>query len=304
MQHLAELLDGHAGLDRACTHPCRRTCRRPPPGPAWPAGDRRAPPARPGWPRVCGCSLGTWVLQVDQDCSRRSAARNHPPGPSGVTRSDYLAPSRLMFVHCTNMRIARPLTAAPPGCESAQRPGALRSVAAGGGNPRPSRPLGGPDTGPGQGEGMSQTTMGRHLGGLTAAVLAGALLAVAPLGLAGPRRRHGRWHRRRAPGPAGDGRQGGRGPDPEPRAGAEDRQARRVRGPEDPHQRGPQLRAVRAHLPRPARRRRRLRRGDRRRGPRPQHLGRADQQGPARVDHPARAQGQGHRPWPASRSTR
>ena len=42
---------------------------------------------------------------------------------------------------------------------------------------------------------------------------------------------------------------------------------------------GTQLRAVRAHLPRPARRRRRLRRGDRRRGPRPQHLGRADQQG-------------------------
>src|SRR4029079_9164020 len=80
-------------------------------------GGLRSPGARSGH----SCLPGRPRLR------RLSAARNHPSEPSGVTRSDYLAPSRLMFVHCTNMTM-------------------------------------------------------RHLGGLTAAVLAGALLAVAPLG--------------------------------------------------------------------------------------------------------------------------
>ena len=74
----------------------------------------------------------------------------------------------------------------------------------------------------------------RHLGGITAAVLAGALLTVAPIGarymqsLARSRQSAGR-HRWRTTGPAGDGRQGGHGADPEPRAAAEDQQARRLR---------------------------------------------------------------------------
>ena len=72
------------------------------------------------------------------------------------------------------------------------------------------------------------------------------------------------------------------------RTAAQDRRARRLRRQEGPHQRRPQLRAVRAHLPRPARRRRRLRGRHRRRGPRADHLGRPDQQDPAHVDRPRR----------------
>ena len=220
-----------------------------------------------------------------------------------MARSDYRPRCTLMFVHCTNMSLPRPLTAPRRlrVCATARhivrRPRAAWA-------PSDAAFSVGPTRASNTGEAMSQTVgetprrpHSRRSRGSSAHRGADGSLAMAG---GGPRRWHGRRHRRRTPGPARDGREGRRGADQEPRTAAEDRQARRLRRQAGPHQRRPQLRAVRAHLPRPARRRRRLRRRHRRRGPRAEHLGRPDQPDPARVDHPARPEGPGdHRRPPA-----
>ena len=112
-----------------------------------------------------------------------------------------------------------------------------------------------------------------------------------------PRRRSGGQdtgrHRRRSDGPAGDGPQGGLVADRRAPAGAADRPARRLRRQGGAPVGRPELRAVRAHVPRPARHRRRLRRRHRRPGPRAGHLGRADQQDPPLEPDPEGRRGPG-----------